>query len=169
MNTRPHIQHKCTNVRAHSTQLKQRTSESGHFHAEIFILWYTLQEIISETSITINLRWNAVWMCAGEEVKKGTEKKIENPTGIECPLMSAKSRCFPFCLKLSFFNSLSLVVFFCVNLSPILYHDYTFRLNNCFWTVYCRHTNIDDAMFYSRIFAFMLSLPPSLSFAFFRL
>lgn len=36
------------------------------------------------------------------------------------------------------FYSLFLVFFFfsfCVNLSPILYHDYTLRLNNCFWTV----------------------------------
>lgn len=133
------------NIHTNSTQLKQRTSESRHFHFVCIYTWCTLQEIISETSITINL-WNAF-----EPKEPKREKKVKNPIGMECLLMSAKSRCFPFCLRLfSFSRTLSL--FFCVNLLPILYRDYTFRLNDCFWTVYCRHTNIDDAMFYSRIF-----------------
>lgn len=55
---------------------------------------------------------------------------------------------FRFVWSCCFFYSLNFSCFsFCVNLSPILYHDYTFRLNNCFWTEYCRHTTIDDALY----------------------
>lgn len=105
INTRPHMHH------APLSQLKQRTSVSRHFHIKtdthlicVFIirgvklynkLFPKLQSHHINSNVCVSF-WGGGW--ANEERKRF----IENSNGMNCLLMSAKSRCFPFYLSQAF-------------------------------------------------------------------